>query len=109
MRVLASDNDGFEFERAFIGEVAGELTPVAIMGGVACNIDTKPDSLEYGLAFCQPLVARIARDWPINVVVDRGFGAELLWHFTADPRVVAAARRFADISSRGAASVGSVL
>ncbi len=93
MRIIESDNDGFEFERAYMGERAGAPLPIAVMGGVECCIETEPAPLAYGLAFCQPLDPRRADDWPISVVVDRGYGLERLWNMTADPKVVEAARR----------------
>jgi len=103
MRILASDNYGFDFERAFVGELGGVPKPVAIMGGVVCNIDTDPKAL----AFCEPLQPRLRHEWPLSVVVDRGHGKERLWHFTADPKVVAAAETFVALKAAGVAVVGS--
>ena len=107
MRILASDNFGFDFERAFVGELGGMPKPVAIMGGVVCNIDTDPSALADGLAFCEPLQPRLRHEWPMSVVVDRGHGKERLWHFTADPKVVAAAETFVALKAAGVAIVGS--
>jgi hypothetical protein len=107
MRILRADNYGFEFERAFVGEVSGVPKPVAIMSGVVCNIDTDSDSLANGLASCEPLQPRMAREWPMSVVVDRGHGKERLWNCTADPKVVAAAEVFAAMKAAGVALVGS--
>ena len=107
MKILISDNDGFEFERAFVGELGGVPKPVAIMGGVVCSIDTDSDALADGLAFCEPLQPRLAREWPMSVVVDRGQGRERLWKFTADPKVVAAVQAFAAMRSTGVILVGT--
>ena len=107
MRILVSDNDGFEFERAFVGELGGVPKPVAIMGGVVCNIDTDSDALADGLAFCEPLQPRLARKWTMNVVVDRGHGKERLWKFTADPKVVAAVQAYAAMQAAGRVQVGT--
>ena len=69
MKILASENDGFEFERAFVGELGGIAKPIAVMSGVVCNIDTDSDALADGLAHCEPLAPRLAREWPMSVVV----------------------------------------
>ena len=107
MRILQSDTYGFEFERAFVGELSGFAKPVAIMGGVVCNIDTDPSALADGLAFSEPLQPRLRNEWPMSVVVDRGHGRERLWHFTADAQVVAAAATFVALKAAGVPIVGS--
>ena len=107
MKILTSENDGLEFEHAFVGELGGVPKPIAIMSGVVCNIDTDSDALADGLAHCEPLAPRLAREWPMSVVVDRGHGRERLWKFTADPKVVAAVQSFAAMRSTGMVQVGT--
>jgi hypothetical protein len=107
MKILRSDNYGFEFERAFVGELSGFAKPFAVMSGVVCSIDTDPDALADGLAFCVPLAPRLRHEWPMSVVVDRGHGKERLWKFTADPKVVAAVQAFAAMRSAGVVQVGT--
>ena len=107
MKILTSENDGFEFERAFVGELGGVPKPIAVMSGVVCNIDTDSDALADGLAHCEPLAPRLAREWPMSVVVDRGQGEERLWKFTADPKVVAAVQAYAAMRAAGGIRVGT--
>lgn len=111
MRVIESNNDGFEFERAFVGERDGAPVPIAVMGGVECNIETKPGPLLSGLAFCEPLNVKLAQDWPVSVRVQDGEdGAErTISKMTADPKVVAAARHYWDIVAAGPVATGTAL
>jgi hypothetical protein len=106
MKIIANDDGGYQFERAFIAELNGAAVPVAMMGGVEFNIDTKPGPLADGLAFCQPYNPRLAQNSSVSVLVDRGSGPEWLSNLTNDPRIVAAARRFAELEAAGRAVVG---
>lgn len=109
VKILDANEDNFIFERAFVAEQSGVPVPRAIMGGVLCNIETKPGPLADGLAFCEPVNPELAQDWPFFVDVDRGTGPERLWNITRNPRVVAAARRFAELSATGQARIGEPL
>lgn len=110
MRVIESNNDGFEFERAFVGERDGAPVPIAVMGGVECSIETKPGPLLAGLAFCEPLNVKLAQDWPVFVrIQDEGGVERTIWKMTADPKVVAAARQFWDFVESGNVRIGALL
>jgi hypothetical protein len=110
MRVIESNLDGFEFERAYIATIDGAPVPVAIMGGVECRIETKPGPLMDALAFCQPVNPKLADDWPVSVTVeDPENGERVLWNMTADPRVVSAARRYWELAAAGRATIGTSL
>lgn len=114
VKIIESHEDGFTFERAFIASQGDCLVPRAVMGGVLCNIDTKPAPLADGLAWCEPLDGRDADAWPLCVIVEKQTAEgspyrETLWNMTAHPSVVAAARRFAKLMSRGSAVDGAGL
>lgn len=104
-RLIAENRDTLVFERAFIADSNGVPVPRAIVGGVLCNIDTKPGPLADGLAFCEPVDPRLAEDWPLYLDTDHG----RLWNFTRDPSIVAAARRFARMNATGRAHPGQRL
>ncbi len=109
MKIIESDIDTFEFERAFIIERDGAPCPVAILSGVECCIETKPGPLEDGLAFCQPTRRDLTADWPVSVVIERDARRERLWNMTAEPGIVAAARRFAELLAVDEARPGMAL
>lgn len=90
---------GFEFERAFVANVDGELTAVAVVGGYQCRIETKPTLLEIGVASCIPILA-LLEVWPLSVRIELEDGEiRTLEEATADPAVVAAAKRFNELAA----------
>lgn len=109
MKIIESDLDTFKYERAFITERDGAPCPVAVLSGVECCIETKPGPLEDGLAYCQPLRAELAENWPVSVTVERDNHREQLWNMTAHPGIVAAARHFAELLSLDQARPGMAL
>lgn len=108
-QVLESNLDGFRFERAYIAGSEAEPRPVAIVGGVVCNIETEPGPLADGLAFCQPLNPAMAQDWPVNVLIEKDGHVDRRWSLTDDAGIVGAARRFAGLLAAGQARPGLAL
>jgi len=74
-------------------------------------IETKPALLAAGLAFCQPIDGEPWRDWPMAVIVQRDDSPfpEQLEYLTTNPRVLAAARKFATLQASGQAAAGMEL
>ena len=56
IQVIESETGGLQFERAFVLEVAGVPVARAVVGGVLCNIETRPGPLADGLAFLNRLL-----------------------------------------------------
>lgn len=93
---------GFEFQGASVRVVDGELTAVARIGDEPCRITTKPSLLEIGVATCIPLRPELAEDWPLSVTIENDEGdRKVIECATADPAVVAAARRFNKLADAG--------
>lgn len=88
VKIIESVFDTFKFERAFLAADQ----PRALISGVLCNLDTKPNLLELGLAFCQPTNPTLAEDWPVYTDVEVNGVADRWWNVTADPETVRAAR-----------------
>lgn len=111
LKIIESVEDNYTFDRAWIAEENGELVPRALFGGVLVNIESKPTLLEAGIAFCEPIDGTAPDAWPVNVRVEHqedGF-QESLWNCTGNPRIVAAARKFARLMSSGEAREGMEL
>lgn len=107
VKIIRSEMDTLRLDYAKIEHVDGSMLPVATVSGIRCNIDTKPGPLADGMAYCQPLDSAFADAWPMSVVVRFDGGAEtVLWNMTTDPGIVKAARRWADLESRGLVRVG---
>lgn len=109
MRVIESDLDTFRFERAFVAGTEEVPRPVAVISGVECTIETEPGPLRDGLAFCQPLNPRLAADWPVSVLIEKDGIEDRRWNMTAEPAIVAAARRFQELFNLGHAKPGMAL
>ncbi|MBL9174134.1 MAG: hypothetical protein JNL10_11410 [Verrucomicrobiales bacterium] len=113
MKIIASDDEpGFEFERAWVGGREPHLEPLALVGGIACRIETKPGPLQDGIALCQPVEG--FPDWPVWVMIERSHedgtvDRQTLFGFTSRPGVVAAARRFQALAESGDLRVGMTL
>ncbi len=97
--------EGFEFQKAYIRDLDGRPALFGSFGGVECDMETKESLLEAGVVCCQPV--DFDADWPLSVVLEgvddqryRINGA------TADPRAVAAARRFHELLISGEAKPG---
>lgn len=113
VKIIGSDGEvGFDFERAWVGGRGGFPAPRAVVGGVECNIETKPGPLADGIALCEPVAS--FPDWPVWVEIERKHDDgtvdhQTLWGFTDRADVVAAARRFADLSAAGEVKIGTTL
>jgi hypothetical protein len=103
--------EGFEFERAWITMVDGRPAPVALVGGILCNIETKETLLDAGIAFCQPVDPEWAANWPLSLTIDVQPGDPPLHAncVTANERIVAAARRFHELALADQATEGTPL
>jgi len=103
--------EGVEFERAWIAMDDGRPAPVAMVGGILCDIETKETLLNAGIAFCQPVDSKLASIWPLSLTIEVQPGAPPLhanWA-TANERIVAAARRFHELAISGQATEGTPL
>jgi hypothetical protein len=115
LRIIdAGAEPGFEPTRAWIGEVNGHAVPRALVGGVECDIETKPGLLDDGLAWCAPVDVEAHPDWPLSVRVEkqRTDGStyeETLENVSADPFLVRAARRFLELAAEGEPEIGKEL
>lgn len=113
VKIIGSDKEeGFDFERAWVGGRAGQPEPLASVGGVVCRIETKPGPLADGIALCEPLTA--FPDWPVWVEIERTHDdgtvdRQTLFGFTDRPQVVAASRRFTALVAEGAVRIGMPL
>lgn len=106
LKVLGSDFDTLVFERAYIAEAPGGPAPRAVVSGVECNIESKASHLAAGLAFCEPVEARWAENWPVHTDVLCNGVADRWRNMTSQERIVRAARRFAELELAGKAEVG---
>lgn len=109
IQVIESETGGLKFERAFVLEVNGVPVARAVVGGVLCNIETRPGPLADGLAFCQPVDGTPEDAWEMAVRVRKDGFEETLQDMTDMPEIVAAARRFAELRDQGLAREGVVL
>lgn len=105
---------GFEPTRAWVGVDNGHAVPRALVGGMECDIETKPTLLDDGLAWCCPVDVAAQEDWPLAVRVEktRTDGStyeEMLWNVSADPFLVGAARRFLELAAEGEPEIGREL
>lgn len=101
--------EGLEFERAYVGELYGALVPMAVLGGVTCVLGTKSGLLEAGLAHCTPTLPGLLKSWPLSAVVEEEGVVRTMKGVSGDPRVLAAARRFNELSASGQAELGMAL
>lgn len=109
MKIIESNTEGMAFEAAFIREENGALVPRCVFGGHICNIDTKPGPLADGIAWCQPVDGTPEEEWPLWVKIEKDGFEDTRFNMTDDPRVVAAARKFAELQESGAARAGMEL
>lgn len=113
VKIIGSDGEaGFDFARAWVGGRDGFPSPRAVVGGVECNIETKPGPLSDGIALCEPVAS--LPDWPVWVEIERtradgSVEKQTLWGFTDRAGVVDAARRFAALSEVGEVKIGTTL
>lgn len=106
IKIIESNEDNFQFERAFVVEENGALGARAIFGGTLCDIETKKTLLNLGIANCAPVDGTPEDSWPVSVVIEKHQEdadpyQETLWNATANPRIVAAARRFSELLQSG--------
>lgn len=103
------EEPGFELRRAWIADNDGRPEARADIGGIECVIETKETLLEAGVATCIPLDPQWSENWPLDVRVSVDGHEQMLTSATADPRVVAAARKFAELQATGRAEIGKEL
>src|SRR5690348_11809717 len=99
VKVIESIEDNFQFERAFVIEENGILKPRAQFGGALCDIETTQTALQAGFAYCNPVDETPEHSWPIAIILEKQTAdgdhyQETIWNFTANERIVAAARKF---------------
>ncbi len=114
MKVIESIEDNFKFDRAFVVQADGILVPRAVFGGALCDIETKSTALQHGIAYCRPVDGTPEDSWPIGVIVEKETAdgdpyEETMWNFTANPRIVAAARKFDELNSTDSLKEGMAL
>lgn len=101
-RIIESNFDTLQFERAFITEdplAPGHFVPRAIISGIECDIQSKPTLIEDGLAFCEPVHPNPY--WPIYTVIERDGMVQRFDRLTNHPKIVAAAARFNALLAAG--------
>lgn len=106
--------DPLPISRIWIGEIGGVSVPFAEIGGVICDIETKPALLASGLASCNPRDPDRAAHWPMQARVlyrhsDGSTEEKILEEVSAEPRLVSAVRRFNQLITDGVAIVGTAL
>lgn len=115
MKVIEANDDTLVFERAFVArDEDGGFVPRCFMSGIACELGTKPTTLDAGFVPCWPLESRLQDDWPVSVTLqketaDGGEYVEVLQNATGNPRAIAAVRKFLDLVESGRADVGMLL
>ena len=100
--------DDLEFERAYVGCVGDVLMPFAVLSGNLCRIATREPLLEAGIATCIPEDLP-AESWPM--MLDYNWDGDRLVEYSksANPSIVAAARRFNELESAGELKEGMEL
>lgn len=110
MKVIEANDDMLVFEGAFVArDEDGEFVPRCFFSGIACELSTKPTTLEAGFVACWPLEAQFQDDWPISVTVEVDGIQDVLASATGNPRAIAAVRKFLDLVTSGQAQVGMLL
>lgn len=104
--------DDFPITRIWIGELDGIPVGYALVGGVKCDIYTKPALLEAGLASINPVEALPLQSWPMQaralVIYDDGSTEERLFEaVSADARLVDAVRKMQALFLDGTAKPGT--
>ena len=110
--IVESNEDDLIFERAVIARNEnGELVPRCFYSGIACELGTHEGALADGIVGCAPLDPGLYADWPLSVRIQKedAPGPELVENFTANPRAVAAVRKFLTLFETGEAEVGTPL
>ena len=106
--------DQLEIGRIWIADENGQPAPRAIIGGVECDITTKPALLEAGLASCHPLDAELVFNWPMQARVRQhnsdGTVTEKIMECTSGAeQLVTAARHFNQLAASDTAHPGQEL
>lgn len=114
LKLIRYLGDDLRFERAYIVAEDGLAAPRAVVGGVECNIETKPSLLEAGLCWCEPVDPEAALNWPMACLVEvsNADGEKYEQRFdnvSPDPGLVAAAIQFSKLSLAGEARPGGAL
>lgn len=104
LAILETNFDTLKIERCYIGGTDEAPEALAVVSGVLCTIETSAAYLREGLAWCEPRAER--EDWPVYTDVVRSDGYRRLDNVTTEPRLVAAARRFAELERAGQLRVG---
>jgi hypothetical protein len=86
--------------------VAGRLELHGWYDGIECLLDAKPSLLAAGVVACIPLDPVLALDWPMQAITTIGGDRVLLDSVTADPRTIAAFKRFQAAVIGGTAKAG---
>jgi hypothetical protein len=100
--------EGLEFQKAYIRDLDGRPSLFGVFGGVECHMETKETLLDAGVVSCDPV--EFDSDWPLSIVLE-GEGGQR-YHLngaSADPRAVAAARRYQELVLNGEAKPGMEL
>lgn len=110
MKVVAPDTEPLEITRAWIGEDDGQPTPFAEIDGRVCFIETKETLLAAGIASCVP-TTHTGDDWPhaVQVLEEGSSDVRTIWNATTDPRVVQAARAWAQAAANDEITFGKSL
>lgn len=107
IKLLKRLEDDFIIGRIWIDDDDGLPRPLADIGGVICDITTKQALLDAGIASCNPIDDDMPdSQWPMQCLVmltNDGDGTSterLLDAVSANPRLVAAAKKFAELLSK---------
>ncbi len=102
----------FTVGRIWIEDVQGIPVPRAMLGNVVCDVETKAELLEAGIASCNPV--KLESEFPEQVLVryehsDGNVEEMILEESCADARLVAAVRKFHVLALAGDAQSGMEL